>query len=369
MRPTKRMLMRPSPRIFSSAGRLGASGDPLGVDGDRHDAGRREAHLLEFPSIEVGVPERQVHLTHERPQLLAPKRGKPEQPGIVRSKEGGGRDVVVLEHARPVERRERRGHRRGKREVKDRDVPAACIGIGEGPHIAAQVVVDRQREEVGCMPGGPQHVPHPPRAVADRVSLVRCRDPLVDDHDRGRIVRRSSASLASRASAGRIDRQRPIQRRPELPQLFEPLELLELLPEIPGDLGGLARRRGKRLLDKAEQGAAEVPAAQALQRGILRLDDRILDPRIVQDGLHQPRDVEGVLCVVQHAAAVHRGRHGRRRVGQHRDVLVERLDDRHAETLRARSRRGTGRRRRTAPSALRSRRGRGSGRPACRAAR
>ena len=53
--------------------------------------------------------------------------------------------------------------------------------------------------------------------------------------------------------------------------------------------------------------------------------------RVRDDRVHQRRDVQRILVVEQHAGAVHRRRHGRRGVGEHRHLLVERLDQRHAE--------------------------------------
>ena len=232
MRPTNRMLIRPSARICSSAGRRGALGDPLGVDRDRQHAGRREPQRLELRAVELRIAERQIDMADQRSQLLPAERRQPEEAGIVGREERRRRDVVILQDARAVQRRERLGHRRRQREMEDRDVAPACGRIGERPDVAAQVVVDRQRVQVRLVPSGTQHVAHAPGAVADRIPLVRRRYPLVDDH---RPDGRSTGS--ARYSA-----------RPVLAQLLEPLELLELLPEVPGDLRGpgAAAARGRR---------------------------------------------------------------------------------------------------------------------------
>ena len=68
--------------------------------------------------------------------------------------------------------------------MEDRDVAPPRGRIRERPDILAQVVVDREREEIRLMSAAPQHVAHDTRAVADRIAAVRRRDPLVDDHCR-----------------------------------------------------------------------------------------------------------------------------------------------------------------------------------------
>ena len=147
--------------------------------------------------------------------------------------------------------------------------------------------------------------------------------------------RASDPRLRARArSRARVFRQRPEQRRPELPQLLEPLELIELRPEVPRHLG---RGRGGPPRAAASTKRSSVPpksfAAQPRQRRVLRVEDRLFEPAIVEDGGHEPGDLERILRVVQHAAAVHRRRHGGGRVGEHRHALVERLDDRDAEAF------------------------------------
>ena len=67
--------------------------------------------------------------------------------------------------------------------MEDGDVSTTCGRIGERPDVLAQVVVDREGEEVRLMPAAPEHVAHDTRAVANRVAAVGRRHPLVDDHD------------------------------------------------------------------------------------------------------------------------------------------------------------------------------------------
>ena len=64
--------------------------------------------------------------------------------------------------------------------MEDGDVAAPRLGIRERPDVAAQLVVDREREQIRRVPGRAEHAAHAPRAVADGVPLVRRRDPLVE---------------------------------------------------------------------------------------------------------------------------------------------------------------------------------------------
>ena len=65
----------------------------------------------------------------------------------------------------------------------------------------------------------------------------------------------------------------------------------------------------------------------------LAVDDGVLQGGVREDRVHQRGDMERILVVEQHAGAVHRRRHRRGRVGQHRHLLVERFDQRHAEAF------------------------------------
>ena len=82
-----------------------------------------------------------------------------------------------------------------------------------------------------------------------------------------------------------------------------------------------------------EQGAAEIPGLQPLDGIQLRRDDRLLQRRVRHDGVDERRHVHRILVVEEHAGAVHCCRHRRRRVRDHRHLLVEGLDDRHAEAF------------------------------------
>ena len=92
-------------------------------------------------------------------------------------------------------------------------------------------------------------------------------------------------------------------------------------------------RCSRHVPDKAEQRGAEIPFLQPTNGSELALDDRVLQRTIRDDRVHQRRDVQRILVGVQHASPVHGGRHGRRPVRENRDLQVEGLDDRHAETL------------------------------------
>ena len=104
-------------------------------------------------------------------------------------------------------------------------------------------------------------------------------------------------------------------------------------PEVVGDLRCGTRSGGPDLIDEPEQRAGEVLGQQPVERGVLACDHAVLEIRIVEDRRHHARDLERILGVVQHAAAVHRRRHRRRGVSEDRDLLVEALDERDAEAL------------------------------------
>ena len=97
--------------------------------------------------------------------------------------------------------------------------------------------------------------------------------------------------------------------------------------------GAGARGPDEDPVDEPEQRAGEVSGAQPVDGGELTVDHRFLYVGVRHDGVHQRCDVRRILVVVQDAGAVHRRRHGRGGVGQHRNLLVERLDERHAEAL------------------------------------
>ena len=139
--------MRPSPRIFSRAGRRGAD-VPFSVDRNRHHAGRLESKILQLLPIELGVAEGKINVPDQRLQLLASDRGQSKQAGIVGSEERRGSDVVILQNASAAERCERLRHRRGERKMKDRDVATVRIRIAERAHISAKRIIHRQCEQI-----------------------------------------------------------------------------------------------------------------------------------------------------------------------------------------------------------------------------
>ena len=196
MRPTNRKFIRPSSRIFSSAGRRGASLDAGQVERDRHHAGGREAHLFELLAVEIGVAEGEIDVADERREVLAAERGQPEQIGVVAGEKMRRGDVVILQDARARKLGEGRRHRGRKREMEDRDIAPAGVRLGPRTHVPPQVVVHRHREQIGLMPATPQQVANPPRAVADRIAAMRGRHPLIDDH-----ARESSAAVSSSCGA------------------------------------------------------------------------------------------------------------------------------------------------------------------------
>ena len=157
-------------------------GDARGVDGDREDAGAAEAERLELLAVVLRVAEREVDAAGQRRELVASERGEAEQRRIVRREVRRRRDVVVLQHAAGAERGKGLGHRRRQRVVEDRQLAPLRRRIGERPHVVPQIVVDGQRVELGLVAHVAQQIAHAPRAVADRVALVRRRHPLVDDH-------------------------------------------------------------------------------------------------------------------------------------------------------------------------------------------
>ena len=128
------------------------------VDRNRQDSGRREAERFELLTVELGHAERQIDMADERRELPPRQDGEAEEPGVVRREIGGRRDVVVVQHAAAIERRQRRGHRRRQRVVQDRHVTAPGGRIAERPHLAFEVLVDRQREQLGLVAEAPQQM-------------------------------------------------------------------------------------------------------------------------------------------------------------------------------------------------------------------
>ena len=62
--------------------------------------------------------------------------------------------------------------------MKDGDIAARGLGVGKWPDIAAQVIVDGQREDIGRVPLPAQHPAHPARAKVAFVDLhFACKRP------------------------------------------------------------------------------------------------------------------------------------------------------------------------------------------------
>ena len=141
------------------------------------------------------------------------------------------------------------------------------------------------------------------------------------------------AAPEDHVSPSRSPRQRLVERRPVHPQLLELLGRVELLPEVERHV---RRRRGAARRGSSSTKPSRVPSKSlARSRSTAASCRRRSRPaaRRRQDGVHQRRHVDRVLVVEQHAAAVHRRRNRRGRVGEHRHLLVERFDERHAEAL------------------------------------
>ena len=248
----------------------------------------------------------------ERLELVAPERREPEERRIVGREIRRRRHVVVLQDASRRERGERVGHRRRQRVVEDRDVAGCRGGVAERPDIVPQVVVHGEGVELGLVTHGPQQIADAARAVADRIALVRRRHPLVDDHG-------GSAAAPDRSPGGTAAAPPAPARRRTVAQKSKVT------------FGRGARGRREDGIDEPQERAAEVLRPQAVDGRELAVDDPIPQRRIRQHRIHQPRHVHRILGLEQHARAVHRRRHRRGRVGEDRHLLVERLDDRHAE--------------------------------------
>ena len=184
IRPTNRKFTSPSSRISSSTGCRGAFVSRSVFDGDRQHAGVGESQLFELLAVVLGVAERKIGRRRQSCELFARDRRQPEQRRRVGREESRRRHVVILQDAPVRQRGECCGHRRRQREMKDRDVAALRRRIGERPDVVAQIVVDRQRENVRLVAHRAEEVAHAAGAVADGVALVGGRHPLVHAHQR-----------------------------------------------------------------------------------------------------------------------------------------------------------------------------------------
>jgi hypothetical protein len=66
--------------------------------------------------------------------------------------------------------------------MKNREVAAPGVRFRERPDLVPQVIVYRQREDLGFVAHPSQQITDVPRAVADGVSRMGGRHPLVDSH-------------------------------------------------------------------------------------------------------------------------------------------------------------------------------------------
>ena len=175
---------------------------PLGVDQYGHHAGPRESKGRQLAAVVLGIAERQIDAARQRLQLGPAACGDTEDARVVPREEMRRRDVVVLEHPPSPQRGQRLGQRRGHGEVQHRDVAAAGRRIGERADFIAEIGVYRQGEDVRFVALAPQQIADAARAVADRVSAVRRRQPLVD-HQRRIPVMPSSPEIRRAATPGR----------------------------------------------------------------------------------------------------------------------------------------------------------------------
>ena len=85
--------------------------DPIGIDGDREDAGVGEAQVVELLLVVSGVAQGDLGVPGEGREFLAAERGQPEDGGVVGREEFRRRHVVVLQHPSARQLAERGGHR------------------------------------------------------------------------------------------------------------------------------------------------------------------------------------------------------------------------------------------------------------------
>ncbi len=84
--------------------------------------------------------------------------------------------------------------------MKDRDVPARRAGVRERDRLAAHVLVNRQREDVGLVAEPAQQIADGARAVADRIAAMCRRHPLVNPHG---VLPTSGLGAPTSAAVGR----------------------------------------------------------------------------------------------------------------------------------------------------------------------
>ena len=126
--------------------------EPVGVHEERRHGRAGEAEGLEFPAVVVRDAEGEVDPIRERRQFGAPRARQSRNARRQTARRTGRRDVVIHQHARPGSGRERRGHGRGHGEMEDRRRrPSRAAGSCPGQDVAREVLVDREREDLGVV--------------------------------------------------------------------------------------------------------------------------------------------------------------------------------------------------------------------------
>ena len=168
-------------------------------------------------------------------------------------------------------------------------------------------------------------------AVANRVALVGGRHPLVDAHQR-------FSSTRPAFDSGLV-RQAAENRGAILLQLEQLFSQPELIPEVPRDRRRRLARALQHLIDESQQRAVEVLRPEARERLVLLRDDRARRARRRRGPRRRARRPRAApaSCTSTPAPSIVAGT-ARGGVRDHRNLLVERLDDRHAEAfVRARA--------------------------------
>src|SRR3954471_218954 len=349
MRPTKRMLINPSRRMGSRAGREGASViravlTAMGITPVRVKPSASSSWRLKSES-----PSARSTRFASVPSSRRPSAARRNSPASYGAKNAAGVMLWYCSTRAPFRFANASVIADGSAKWKMVTSPCVAAASVEGstsPRRSSSIVIAKSSESCPMA----RSIPRTVRALSP-IASPRCaagthwwiftsevRDPRsTPGRHRGatrefRIYVRRSSDVGRRTSVVRRG-ERSIRRRPELAQLLQACGLIEHSPEVEWHLGRGARRRSADLIDEAEQRAAEILAEKARERGVLRRDDGLFHVAVVQHRVHQARHVEGVLRLVEHAAAIHGGRHRGCRISEHGDLLVEALDDRNAEAF------------------------------------
>ena len=155
---------------------------------------------------------------------------------------------------------------------------------------------------------------------------MRRRHPLVDDH----------ASIRLRRAGSGVRRQAAPCRSPggTAAALRAPAPASNCRQKSNATCGRGARAARRRIRRRSRAACRRSPSAAA-GRPPRAAPSTIASCSVGvrHDRVHQRARRARILVLEQHAGAVHRRRHGGRGVGEHRHLLVERLDDRHAEAF------------------------------------